>query len=87
MVRPVLKSDLEKESLEDQYELVKNETTSSHVEEFGDLTIASLDVAAFLGDQEADSVTYPDVPVRPHCPRTCISYKAAHIGTIVLVER
>jgi len=45
--------DLEKETLQRQFVIVRNETNTSHVQEFGDKTLRQLPVADFLGEQEA----------------------------------
>lgn len=58
--------NLKKESLDKQYEIVKRETTTSHVQEFGDMTIAKEPVADFQGGQKyvsPEPVRLPKVPL------------------------
>jgi len=43
------KEDLAKETLFKQFSIVRKETTTSHVQEYGDLTIGKMKVAAFQG--------------------------------------
>ncbi|KAI6232026.1 Legumain [Aphelenchoides besseyi] len=45
--------NLHAESLEKQYEIVKNETNRSHVQKFGTLSITAEPVADFQGEEEA----------------------------------
>ncbi|PNF30184.1 Legumain [Cryptotermes secundus] len=45
------KEDLLQESLHHQYEIVRTETNTSHVEEYGDLDVGSMHVSEFLGYQ------------------------------------
>lgn len=47
------KEDIEKESLQDQFKIVKNVTSTSHVMEYGDLTMGKLVVGEFQGQQPA----------------------------------
>ncbi|KAI0218499.1 Legumain [Lamellibrachia satsuma] len=57
--------DLRKESLYKQYEIVKKETNTSHVQEFGDMGIAKEPVADFQGGKKYISpkpVRLPKVP-------------------------
>lgn len=56
------KEVLTKESLQQQYKIVKAETNESHVQEFGDLKIAKLHVSEFQGRKPAPSIVYPKVP-------------------------
>jgi len=57
------KEDIEKEKLQDQYQIVQKATTTSHVMEYGDLTIGnSMVVGEFQGEQEAPiNATVPAV--------------------------
>jgi len=55
--------DIETETLQSQFQTVKTETTTSHVQEYGDLTIGGLDVGQFQGEQEPQSkVRVPKLP-------------------------
>jgi len=56
--------DIEKETLQTQYQTTKQETTTSHVMEYGDLTISNLIVGEFQGEQEAPPKTVPKMPKR-----------------------
>ncbi|KAL1472714.1 hypothetical protein MTO96_022858 [Rhipicephalus appendiculatus] len=56
------KEDLRKETLIDQFKIVKKETNTSHVMEFGDLNIGQLSVSEFQGEKEAKPVVLPKVP-------------------------
>jgi len=62
------KEDIEKESLADQFEIVRNLTTKSHVMEYGDLTISKLVVGQFQGEKNAPSKTLPEVSVEHGVP-------------------
>ncbi|XP_023215843.1 legumain-like isoform X2 [Centruroides sculpturatus] len=56
------KEVLSKESLEKQFRIVKQETNTSHVKQFGDLTISKMPVSEFQGRKQAKPITYPKVP-------------------------
>jgi len=58
------KEDIEKETLQTQFKIVKNITTTSHVQEFGDLNIGKLVVGEFQGEQEVPPKTVPKVPFK-----------------------
>ncbi|PVD26556.1 hypothetical protein C0Q70_14233 [Pomacea canaliculata] len=45
------KENLQQETLQKQFQVVKNETKTSHVMEYGNLTIATMTVAQFQGQQ------------------------------------
>nr|CDJ26729.1 legumain-like cysteine peptidase protein [Tityus serrulatus] len=63
------KEPLGKETLEQQYKIVKKETTSSHVKQFGDLTISKMTVSEFQGRKNTTSIRYPKVPLMQKvCP-------------------
>jgi len=49
--------DIAQETLDKQFSIVKNETTTSHVMEFGDLTIGKMSVSEFQGRKSSFSVT------------------------------
>jgi len=53
------KENIEKESLEDQYTIVKKETNTSTVCQFGDLSISKLPVGTFQGPKETISLPAP----------------------------
>lgn len=44
------REDLSHETLESQFEIVRNETTTSRVEQFGNLTISKSKVGEFMGE-------------------------------------
>ncbi|KAH7962126.1 hypothetical protein HPB52_014532 [Rhipicephalus sanguineus] len=56
------KEDLHTETLIDQFKLVRKETNTSHVMEYGDLDIGQLSVSEFQGEKEAKAVVLPKVP-------------------------
>lgn len=47
--------NLEHETLQKQFLVVRNETNTSHVQEFGDRSLRRLPVADFLGEAEPES--------------------------------
>jgi hypothetical protein len=52
------------ETLQGQFLLVKNETNTSHVMEFGDRRLRTLPVGQFLGENETrERIPLPKVPV------------------------
>jgi legumain len=53
--------DIEKETLDAQFETVKKETTTSHVMEYGDTTISKLVVGQFQGEKEAQPQVLPKI--------------------------
>jgi len=62
------KEDIETETLQQQFKIVKNITTTSHVMEYGDLTLGKLVVGYFQGDKETQPKTYPKVPYKRGAP-------------------
>jgi legumain len=48
------RKSLGKESLLEQFKIVRTETNTSHVEEYGDLTIANLPLTQFQGEKQSD---------------------------------
>ncbi len=54
--------DLESETLQNQFKIVKKETNTSHVQEFGDIRIEELPVADFLGFSQV-RISNPPVEV------------------------
>jgi legumain len=62
------KEDIEKETLQTQFTITKNVTTTSHVMEYGDLSISKLVVGQFQGEKPAPPVTYPKVPFEKGAP-------------------
>jgi legumain len=62
------KEDLEKESLQDQFKIVKNITTTSHVMEYGDMSISKLVLGQFQGDKNAPPKTLPRVAYNRGAP-------------------
>nr|BAF95090.1 2nd tick legumain [Haemaphysalis longicornis] len=59
------REDLHKETLLDQFQIVKNETTTSHVMEYGDLSIGKLSLSEFQGAKNAKPIVLPEVPCDP----------------------
>jgi len=62
------KENIEKETLQAQFKIVKNLTTTSHVIEYGDQTIGNLVVGQFQGEKQTPSITYPKVPFARGAP-------------------
>jgi len=58
------KENIEKETLEEQYKIVKKETNTSTVCEFGDKNISKLPVGTFQGPKPTISLPHPTPP--PH---------------------
>jgi len=56
------KEDLNMETLHKQFQIVKEETNTSHVMEYGDMKIGQEACGEFQGKQEAAPVTVPKVP-------------------------
>ncbi|XP_075538494.1 legumain-like [Dermacentor variabilis] len=56
------KEDLHKETLIDQFRIVREETNTSHVMEYGDLNIGKLPVGEFQGEEDAKPIVLPKVP-------------------------
>jgi len=53
------KEDLNEETIYKQFKLVRQETNTSHVQEFGDLSISREDVGEFQGSAEVDAYHVP----------------------------
>jgi len=62
------KENIEKETLQAQFKIVKNITTTSHVMEYGDLSISNLVVGEFQGEQATPPKTVPKVPYNRGAP-------------------
>jgi len=62
------KENIEKETLQAQFKIVKNLTTTSHVIEYGDQTIGNLVVGQFQGEKQTPPITYPKVPFARGAP-------------------
>jgi legumain len=62
------KENIEKETLQSQFTIVKNLTTTSHVKEFGDLNMGNLVVGQFQGLREAPPKTVSKVPFERGAP-------------------
>jgi len=62
------KEDIETETLETQYEIVKKETNESHVMQYGDMTISDLVVGEFQGEEAAPPKIMPKVPYQRGVP-------------------
>jgi len=60
--------DIEKETLQDQFVIVKNVTTTSHVQEYGDKKIGGLVVGEFQGEKPAMVPILPRVPYKRGSP-------------------
>jgi legumain len=58
--------NLNKETLQKQFLIVKNETNTSHAMEFGDRTISKMMVSEFQGKKKSlANLYYPQVPLEP----------------------
>lgn len=55
--------NLRQETLIDQFNIVRWETNTSHVQEYGDLRIGTMAVSQFQGSKVAKAVVYPTVPL------------------------
>jgi legumain len=62
------KQDIEKETLQTQFTITKNVTTTSHVMEYGDLTIGKLVVGEFQGEKPVKPQVMPKVPFNRGAP-------------------
>jgi len=62
------KEDIEKETLQTQFTITKNLTTTSHVQEYGDLSIGNLVVGQFQGEKEAPPQVASKVPFKRGAP-------------------
>jgi legumain len=62
------KHDIEKETLQAQFQTVKQETTTSHVKEYGDLKIGNLVVGEFQGEKAVPPKSLPKVPFDKGAP-------------------
>jgi len=62
------KEDIEKETLQQQFQITKNETTTSHVMEYGDLSISKLVVGEFQGEKAVPPKVMPKVPFKRGAP-------------------
>merc|ERR1719295_366127 len=65
------KENIEKETLEDQYKIVKKETNTSMVCQFGDMSISKLPVGTFQGEKA--TIGLPRPPPTPHYPPSWFS--------------
>jgi len=66
------KENLEKETLEEQYTIVKKETNTSTVCQFGDMSISKMAVAMFQGEKDSEASPYPVPPGWLSCGRTAV---------------
>jgi legumain len=55
--------DIRSETLQQQFNIVKKETNTSHVQEYGDMGIAKEPVANFQGGAKSESIRLPKVPL------------------------
>jgi len=62
------KENIEKETLQAQFKIVKNITTTSHVMEYGDMSISKLVVGEFQGEKPTPAQTYSKVPFNRGAP-------------------
>jgi len=62
------KENIEKETLQAQFTIVKNITTTSHVMEYGDMTISKLVVGEFQGEKATPAKTASKVPFNRGAP-------------------
>jgi len=51
--------NLSQETIESQFELVKEETNTSHVQEYGNLTMGKLVLSEFFGKTPAEAIVLP----------------------------
>ncbi|CAG5119513.1 unnamed protein product [Candidula unifasciata] len=58
-------SDIHTETLEAQFKKIKEETTTSHVQQYGDLAIDVLTVDTFIGDNKQVNQSRSDFLIRP----------------------
>lgn len=70
------------ETLEKQFKVVREETTTSHVLQFGELSLTKKKVAEFVGSQESDASTYGpfDPPTDPCLVSGCWSERGSICG-------
>jgi len=66
------KEDIEKETLEDQYRIVKKETNTSMVCQFGDMSISKMTVGSFQGEKQTDTYAPPVPPQWLSCGATAV---------------
>ncbi|GFT84881.1 legumain [Nephila pilipes] len=57
------KKTLTNETLHQQFNVVKKETRSSNVQEFGDMSVSQLPVSEFQGRKESEPLVVPNVPM------------------------
>lgn len=57
------REDLHKETLLKQFKIVRSETNTSHVMEFGDITIGGMKVSEFQGRKPAAPIVLPKAPL------------------------
>ncbi|XP_026155023.1 legumain [Mastacembelus armatus] len=57
--------DLKKETLLKQFKIVKTHTNTSHVQQYGNKTMAHMKVIAFQGNPKADTTPTPPVTLQP----------------------
>ncbi|GFO03116.1 legumain [Plakobranchus ocellatus] len=74
-------ADLHTETLEKQFEIVKQETNLSHVQQYGDLTYTSLPVEQFLANKKARSLRYVK-ELRPTAVRDTVRTDMVGIHTL-----
>merc|ERR1712042_206823 len=65
------KENIEKETLEDQYKIVKKETNTSMVCQFGDMSISKLPVGTFQGEKATIGLPRPPPYPYPSFPEGC----------------
>lgn len=53
------KNNFKKESLQQQFLKVRQETNTSHVEEYGNTTIAKLTLSEFMGKKDTEPILLP----------------------------
>jgi len=62
------KENIEKETLEEQYKIVKRETNTSQVCRFGDMSMGKLPVGTFQGPKETIALPPPPPTLHPYPP-------------------
>ncbi|CAI9740508.1 legumain-like [Octopus vulgaris] len=83
------KASLSSESLQQQFQIVKKETNTSHVQEFGDMSMKNLKLSAFQGNQRSNNgLVITEEDVEKTVPRFDLSNSVdAHETTMYILRR
>merc|ERR1719219_1969047 len=76
------RENLAKETLEQQYEIVKKETNTSMVSQFGDLSMGKLKVGEFQGENDNDN---NNMPLPGRCGRDAVP--GPEVPKVILEKR